>query len=401
MSVERVFAPLCEIASESKIAGRRPIKVVLHEIFPDDSKCQENGVSWNEEYTQLNLHSVVGMSIVVEFLTEDRDIPYGHGMTEIRVKDDLPLFEDATMVGHFDKAYVGDVEIDGVTKRCLIAEGTLDEMRYPKFVAWLREHMAESVVKGSVEIVGKAEHEGRIIYSGGWKEQGRVPQFYDYSGYAILGIKPADEAAIVMELNNKNAKKEDATMDEKTKNELVAAIAGAVSTETNSKWEEYWAKVNLKEAEIAQLRADIAQKEADIAQLQADYQAAAAAKEAAEAGLAEANAAKEAAEASLTEANAKIAELEGEAAKAELNAALAPYSEEQRAVAQEEIDAFNANPGSIEINSIIGKICTKMVENARESHTAETNAASQIDVFGMTDDAGTQKDEGADDVEIF
>ena len=401
MSVERVIAPLCEIASESKIAGRRPIKVVLHEIFPDDSKYQENGVSWNEEYTQLNLHSVVGMSIVAEFLTEDRDIPYGHGMTEIRVKDDLPLFEDATMVGHFDKAYVGDVEIDGVTKRCLIAEGTLDEMRYPKFVAWLREHMAESVVKGSVEIVGKAEHEGRIIYSGGWKEQGRVPQFYDYSGYAILGIKPADEAAIVMELNNRNAKKEDATMDEKTKNELVAAIAGAVSTETNSKWEEYWAKVDLKEAEIAQLRADIAQKEADIAQLQADYQAAAAAKEAAEAGLAEANAAKEAAEASLTEANAKIAELEGEAAKAELNAALAPYSEEQRAVAQEEIDAFNANPGSIEINSIIGKICTKMVENARENHTAETNAASQIDVFGMTDDAGTQKDEGADDVEIF
>ena len=255
---ERAFAPIYEISSENKIAGRRPIKVVLHEIFPDNTRWQENGISWKEEYVQANLHSVVGMSIVAEFLTEDRDIPYNHGMTDVREEDKLPLFEDATMVGHFDKAYVDDVEIGGVTKRCLVAEGTLDEMRYPKFVAWLRENMADSVVKGSVEIVGKPEHDGYIIYSGGWKEEGRVPQYYDYSGYAILSVKPADEAAIVMELNNKKLDKEDGTMDEKTKNELMAAVTGAVS-EVNSKWEEYWAKVDTLLAEISQLKADIAQ----------------------------------------------------------------------------------------------------------------------------------------------
>ena len=164
---ERAFAPIYEISSENKIVGRRPIKVVLHEIFPDNTRWQENGISWKEEYVQANLHSVVGMSIVAEFLTEDRDVPYNHGMTDVREEDKLPLFEDATMVGHFDKAYVDDVEIGGVTKRCLVAEGTLDEMRYPKFVAWLRENMADSVVKGSVEIVGKPEHDGYIIYSGG------------------------------------------------------------------------------------------------------------------------------------------------------------------------------------------------------------------------------------------
>ncbi len=60
-------------------------------------------------------------------------------------------------------------------------------------------------------------------------------------------------------------------MDEKTKNELMAAVSGAVS-EVNSKWEAYWAKVDALQAEISQLRADIAQKEADIAQLQADYE---------------------------------------------------------------------------------------------------------------------------------
>lgn len=395
--VERVFAPIFEISSESKIAGRRPIKVILHEIFPDDTQWQENGISWNEEYVKLNLHSVVGMSLTVEFLTEDRSVPYGHGMTEIRLEDNLPLFEDATMVGHFDKAYIDDVEIDGEVKRVLIAEGTLDEMRYPKFVAWLREHMAERTVKGSVEIVGKAEHDGHIVYSGGWKEQGRVPQFYDYSGYAILSVKPADEAAIVMELNNKKSDKEDSDMDEKMKNDLMAVISGAMS-ETNSKWDQYWAQVNAKEAEITQLQADIKAKEAEIAQLRADFEKENAARILAEEGLTEANNAKEAAEASLSEANAKIARLEGEAAKAELNAALAPYSEEQRAVAKEEIEAFNANPGSVEINAIVGKICTEMVRVSREKQVAETNAKDVIDVFAMTDDTKPAEDDGEVDV---
>ena len=188
-------------------------------------------------------------------------------------------------------------------------------------------------------------------------------------------------------------------MDEKTKNELMAAVTGAVS-EVNSKWEEYWAKVDTLQAEISQLKADIAQKEADIKQLQADYDKEAAAKEAAEAGLTEANAAKEAAEASLVEANAKITEMQNAAAVAELNAALAPYTEEQRAVAKEDIDAFNSNPGSVEINSIVGKICT-MVQAARESKIAETNAASQIDVFGMTDDAGKKENTDPADVDVF
>ena len=395
---ERVFTPRYEVSSKCNIAGRRPIKVILHEIFTDDSQWQENGISCLEPYVEENLHSVIGMSIVAEFLTGDRDIPYGHGMTEVRTRDNLPLFEDATMVGHFDKAYVDSVEIDGVTKRVLVAEGTLDEMRYPKFVAWLREHMEESTIKGSVEIVGKAEHDGHIIYSGGWKDQGRVPQIYDYSGYAILSIKPADEAAIVMELNNKKQKKEEIEMDEKLKNELMAVVSGAVS-ESNSKWDEYWAKVEAKDAEIAQLQADIKGKEAEIAQLRADFEKANAAQAAAEAGLTEANAAKEAAEAGLAEANSKIAALENESAIAELNAALAPYTEEQRAIAKEEIDAFNANPGSVEINTIVGKICTEMVRVSRENHISETNATNEIDVFAITDSPKQENDDG--EVNVF
>ncbi len=382
--IERAFSPIFEISSENKVVGRRPIKVVLHEIFPNDTQWQGNGISWKEEFVTANLSSVIGMSIDVEILSDDRDIPYGHGMTATREKDDLPLFEDATVVGHFEKAYIDDIEVNNTKKRVLIAEGILDEMRYPKFVAWLRKHMEESVVKGSVEIAGKAEYEYRIIYSGGWKEQGRVPQIYDYSGYAILGVKPADEAAIVMELNNKTGQKEDSDMDEKMKNELMAVISGAMS-ETNAKWDQFMAQVNAKETEINQLRADVEKAEAARVQAEADLAEANAAKETAEASLAEANAAKETAEASLAEANAKIATLESETAKAELNAALSPYTEEQRAVAKDEIEAFNANPGSVEINAIVGKICTEIVRVSRETQIAETNAASQIDVFSMTE----------------
>lgn len=92
-------SPLFEISSKKSINGRREFKAALHEIHPDKEHYQHNGISWNEDYVKANMDSVIGMSIVAEFITEDRDIPYGHGMTG--VKDNMPLFEDATMVGHF------------------------------------------------------------------------------------------------------------------------------------------------------------------------------------------------------------------------------------------------------------------------------------------------------------
>lgn len=397
--VLKLHAPIYEISNETTVTGRRHIKVVLHEIHPDSSHYQENGISWDERYVTDNLKSAIGMSIVAEFLTDDRDIPYGHGMTDIR-EDNMPLFEDATMVGHFDRVYIDNMEIDGVERRVLVAEGTLDEMRYPKFVAWLKENMEDGTVKGSVEIVGKPEHEGHIIYSGGWKEHGRVPQIYDYSGYAILSIKPADEAAVVMELNNKKTgiSEEETNMDEKLKNELITAISGALS-ETNSKWDEYWAKVQAKEAEITQLQADIKAKEAEIAQLRADLEAEQAARALAENGLTEANAKVEAAEKELTEANAKIGDMADNQARAELNAALAGYTDEQKEVAKAEIEAFNEKPGSVEINTIVGKICTEIVRTSREAQVSEQNSADQIDVFGAVEDP--KHEESDEDVDVF
>ena len=374
-------APICEISSETTITGRRPIKLVLHEIHPDREHYQENGISWNEVYTRSNMNSVIGMSIVAEFLSDERDMPYGHGMTDI--KDDMPLFEDATMVGHFDNAYVDDVFIDGEMRRVLVAEGTLDEMRYPKFVEWLRKEMAQSEVRGSVEIVGKPENGNQILYDGGWREKGRIPQSYDYSGYAILSIRAADSAAVVMELNQSQTKEEERQMDEKTLNELKEAVVDAASkavTETNSKNQELLDQIGELNATIQKMRGEAEEKDRTISELN----------ERAE----QLKAQVEEHEQKVAEVNTKLEEMEKQKAIGELNAALSEYTEEQQDIAKDEISAFRENPGSVEINSIIGKICTGMVRKARE---ANPSPAAEIDVFSMTDDPADHET----DIDIF
>lgn len=365
----KTFTPTFEIAQETGINGRRSIKAILHEIHPDTDHYQHNGISWLEEYVRNNMSTVVGMSITAEFLSEERSTPYGHGLTG--ATDGMPIFEDATMIGHFDSVSIEDIDFDGVTKKCLVAQGTLDEMRYPNFIKWLVDEMSESTAKGSVEISGKKENDGQIIYNGGWKEIGRVPESFDYTGYAILSVPPADDAAVVMELNNKNNKRE-VNMEDKVMEAMQTFVA-----EISSKWDEFWAKVAQKDAEISQLNADIvaknaeiAQKEAEIAQLKADYDAMEARAIAAEAGI--------------SEANSKIEAMENEVIKSELNSAIAGYSEEQREYAKSEIEAFMSAPVRSEINNIVGKICTGIVANMKI--TTETNSQnSEIDIFGMVD----------------
>ena len=371
-----------EISSERQIAGRRKIKIILHEIFASRDIWQVNGISWDENYTAQNLESVANMSICVEFLSEDRRLPYGHGMTEI--KDNMPYMEDATVVGHCERAYIGDVEIDGEMKRALIAEGYIDEMRYPKFVAWLGDKLADGGVKGSVEIVGRPENENRIIYDGGWKEKGRVPQIYDYSGYAILGIRPADDTAIVVELNNKMQNcKEDMFMDEKLMGQFVELVKSSVTqtiTELNHKSDEY-------EGQISELNSQLATKDAEIAELNAKVAAA-------EASAAEKDEAIEAQVAELNSLKEVNTALEREKKIAELNSALAEFSPEEQALAKAEIDAFKADPMTVEINSITSKICVEMVRKNRENHTNEQNSAP--DIFG-----GVNEPEDTGEVDIF
>lgn len=383
MNENNLMGRIFELSNERQITGRRKIRVVLHEIFPTRDLYQENGISWDENYTQQNLESVENMSLCVEFLTEERRLPYGHGLTEI--KDNMPLLEDATVVGHCNKAYIDDIEIDGVRKRVLIAEGYIDEMRYPKFVAWLKEKLETGTVKGSVEIVGRPENENRIIYDGGWKEKGRVPQIYDYSGYAILGIKPADDTAVIMELNNKaNKNKEEPVMDEKQIGQFVEQLKTSVTqtiTELNNKNEEY-------EGQIAALQAQLSAKDAEIAELNEKLSTAEANAAAKDQTIADQTTELN----ELKDANAALAK---EKKLAELNAALNEFSAEEQALAQSEIDAFKADPDAVEINSITSKICVEMVRKDKENRANQRKNDSP-DIFGSV---AAVEDKG--DVDIF
>lgn len=380
---EDLLGRIYELSSERHITGRRKIKLILHEIFPSPSTWQTNGISWDENYTRQNLGSVTNMSICVEFLDDERSLPYGHGLTDIR--DNMPFMEDATVVGHCEKAYIDDIEVEGVKKRVLVAEGYIDEMRYPRFVAWLSEKMADGSVKGSVEIVGHSENENRIIYDGGWKETGRVPQIYDYSGYAILGIKPADDSAIIVELNNKNEKnKEDKQMDDKLMSQFVDLVKSSVTqtiTELNNKSGEY-------EGQISELNGQLTAKDAKIAELNA-------ALEAANATIAEKEQAITAQTTELNSLKDANAALEKDKKLAELNFVLAGFTAEEQALAQAEIDAFKADPTSVELNSITNKICVELVRKSKETHTNEQNSAgSAPDIFGGV--ADPQSDGDAD-----
>ena len=172
-------------------------------------------------------------------------------------------------------------------------------------------------------------------------------------------------------------------MDEKTLNQIADVVKASVNqtvTELNTKSEEY-------EGKISELNSQVAAKDQEIAELNEKLSAAqadsAAKDQTIEAQNTELN--------SLKEANAA---LEKEKKLAELNSALAEFSPEEQALAQAEIDAFKADPNSVELNSITSKICVEMVRKNKEARTNEQNSAP--DIFGGVN---TPEDKG--DVDIF
>lgn len=394
-----------ELSNQQNQDGMRDFRIVLHEIYPEStfdgngrgSQTNLNGLAWREKWVKQNKDTIADKSIRVEFLDNNRTEIWGHGATDLGA-DNVPHFEDATVIGHFKRAEIEDITYeDGSVRRVLVGYGVVDAMCYPAFVEKIETQLENGeIVHGSVEILKDSEHDA-IVYENGYHEDSRTPQFYQYSGYAILSIKEADPSAVILEINEN---KEESLMTA----EEMKALAENIASELN----------NADEA-IATVRSECDQK---IAEANEARDNAISEKNEIEASSEQIKAALESLKAEYEELNKKYDELWSERcalekaladAKArerigEMNAALARFSDEQKACVAEEMEQFNADPMSVEINSVVDKILAKIGEQAMAAaeaeaqKVAEQNSANVAveDIFGVV-----ESEDNAEDNSIF
>lgn len=406
--------PIFELSSKKRKNGRRPFKASLYELQPpecvvDDvgTKYNKNGITFLEEYASQTLDSIKDMSVRVEFIDDERTMILAHGDTGIS-EDGLPLFNNASTIGHFTKGYIADVVINGETKRCVCGEGYLDEMAYQPFIQSLETQLKNgNSVEGSVEIF-RTDTNDAIVYKKGWLEKGRIPTEYIHSGWDMV-INPADESSALLELNNSKSQKEDKILDENKLKELIQSAVSEISSkndELNTKISELNTAISDKEAIIAEKDGKIVELNASIQQLQ---DALTKLKQEHDTYWAE----RELLEKELVKA--KVAEK-----LSELDSALSEFNEDEKASASDDIKKLKENINSCEkkddlnsvsaeINSIRSKICMDIVAKQKkaeqESKTAEQNSAREqknnevIDIFSeMCSDTQDNDDE---DVNIF
>ena len=380
---------------QNKKNGYKNFKLSLLEIHNDDcvvdgigTEYNDNGITWLQKYIEKYKETLIDSNVTVEFVSEDRTDIIGHGETG-EIKDGIPILSNATTIGHFTKSYISEIEdIDGNKKNVLIGEGYLDYMRYPNCIDLLEQKFSNGeTVYGSVEILKTGDNDS-IVYENGYKEFGRIPSEFCFSGYALLGIAPpADHSAQLLELSSlqekNNSKEETETMDEKTLAMITDSVKSTI-VEINSKSAEF-------ESTIADLNAKIAEKDAQIEELNAKV-----------AELDECKKETEKCTAEKAEIETELNAVKAENAKAELNSAIADFSDTEKAYAQAEIDAFNAEPLTSEINSVTAKIyegigkATKIAKAESEKVIAEQNAKKEaLDIFSDVDDTQSAEDDGS------
>lgn len=400
-----------ELSSKKYKNGRRKFTATLYELQPpecvvDDvgTKYNKNGITFLEEYAKKQLDSIKDMSVRVSFIDDERTIISDHGETGII--NDMPVFENATTVGHFVNGWIDDVEINGETKRCVLGEGYLDEMCYPAFVASLESDLNNNVsVDGSIEIYKTKDNEG-IVYKNGWLEKGRIPVEYVHSGWDMV-MFPADSSSTLIELNNN---KEEKTKMEFNMSEIKETIQSVIS-ECNDKSADYDTKISELNSQIETKDAELASKESTISELNASV-------EDLRKTLKQMEEDRDTywAERTILEqelAKAKVAEK-----LAELDDSLAEFNAEEKDVAKDDIKKLKENINACkkteelnevtsEINSIKSKICMAIVEKQKkaesEARIAEQNSFKETKVEDIFSEICEEKnkDEKFEDVNIF
>lgn len=352
--------------------------MILHRIFPNDcvneaeqvgTMYNDNGITWIREYCEKALPTIAGMPLRCAFLDVERTELAGHGLTDI--VDGEPVFEDAVMIGSFTGAYIDEVENeDGEVVLAVIGEGEIDAACYHNLVEKLENDMANGEAPyGSVEIMHTSGNE-QIQYVYGYKDKGRIPMDFIYSGLALLGVSPADYNSKLIELNE-TQNKEDMTMNESELKALITSVVGELSDQT---------------AELNQLRADCEAQvnEANTArdnainelnELNASVDQIKAALDAAQHELSAKSQELDELYAELCALRNELGEAKARERVGEMNAAIAQFTDEEKAYASEQIEAFNADPMSVEINSIVEKIFEGIGRSKKEADgvVVETN----------------------------
>lgn len=389
--MDRMF----ELSRKNRNNGRRKFKLVLHEIYPDDcinyaeqcaGKYNANGISWIRQYCEAQIDTIPGTSLRVEFLDDERTEICGHG--ESGIVDGMPVFENATVIGNFTNGYIDQVTVDGRSFLAMIGEGEIDASCYPALVNKFAKELAKgNYPQCSVEITHTDEYE-TIQYLYGYKERGRIPTDFQYSGCALLGIAPADENACLLELNRKETK----MTEEQIRSLVKEAIDAFVSAN------------NAVEAEV-----NAAKEEADEAKEAADKSKEE--KDAADEKCANLEAECEALRAKCAELETKLKESKKGERCAKLDEAIKEYSDVEKGYAQSEINAFNEKEYegiptdeeiAAEINSVVNAILVGIGKASKEKEAAEMNAAKNvtketIDIFDTVDEPA----KSAEEVNIF
>lgn len=375
---------IIELSQRKDRNGRRKVKIVLHEIYKDTTEYNSNGITWLEKYTKDNLSSAEGMPLVCQFIDDEKDVPLGHGAVE--EKDGQVIFEDSIVVGIVNKAYVSTVKVNGEMIKAAIAEGYLFQNRYPKLVDWISEKIKNGEnVESSVEIIGLESNDNKIIYEDGYKERGRVPMIYQYTGHAILSIPPSDDKAIILELNNKQSK-EDQLM-EKTVVELNE-------------------KIDAQRVEIEQLKEDKKQLSSDLKEKQKELNSTveqmkddAKKIEDKEAELEKAKQEKCEMEKELNELREFKQAIDNQKLVKELNSKLANYSDEEKEVCKDKIETFSKEPKQELMNEIISEINSSIAQKivSERAKSVETNSKLD-DIYSDMIETNSDNDVTIDDL---
>ena len=388
--------------SEKGQNGRRKFKAILYRIYPDSCVDEENevgtmynrnGITWLKEYCEKALPSIKGMSLKCEFLDDERTELCGHGMTD--VIDGVAIFENAVVIGTFEEGYIDEVELaNGEKITACIGVGEIDSSCYHNFCQKLDENIANGIYpNGSVEILRTAENEG-IVYKYGYKDKGRIPTEFIHSGYALLGITPADDSARLVELNE--MQKED--IDKMTESEIKALVEQTVSAMVNCTSEINQCKEDC-DKRVAELNEVIENLTNEKAEISANSEKIQAALDECKKELEETYKKLDGLYEELDELREALGKAKAKERIGELNAALADYSDEEKAYAQAEIDAFMEKPVESEINSVVDKILIGIGKKVKETSVTNEQNSAKTDIEDIF--SGVDASTPAEDKDIF